>query len=232
MGLGNSRARLGIRILTIALGATAPAVSAISAHAAVTPGGLWHLDETSGQVATDASGAHNDGTLHGGVVIGVAGVSGTAYDFSKDGSWVEVPSSSSLNPGGDDFSVSAWVNLEVAPVKGTTYDIVRKGTVKSAGGEFKLEIIKNGYARCTARDADRNTVRVNSPRINLANGQWHQVTCVRSGSSWKIVTDGRTRSKTVSLGSVSNVVSLSIGSKYGNEDGTPGRVDEVQVTTG
>ena len=232
MGLGNSRARFGVRLLTIALGVAAPAVSAMSAQAAVTPGGLWHFDETSGQVATDTSGAHNDGRLHGGVGLGVAGVTGTAYDFSKEGSWVEVESSPSLNPGGADFSVSAWVNLEVAPVKGKTYDIVRKGTVKSVGGEFKLEIIKNGYARCTARDANRNTVRVNSPRVNLANGHWHQVTCVRSGSSWKIITDGRTRSKTVSLGSVSNAVSMAIGSKYGTEDGTPGRVDEVQVTTG
>lgn len=229
MGLGTSRARR--RILIIALGAALPLASPVTAQAATT-GGVWHFDETSGQVAADGSADQNNGTLHGGVVVGVPGISGTAYDFSADGSWVEVQSSPSLNPGGADFSFSAWVNLEVAPVKGKTYDIVRKGTVKSAGGEFKLEIIKNGYARCTARDANRNIVRVNSPRSNLANGQWHQVTCVRSGNTWRIVTDGRTRTKTVTLGSVSNAVSLAIGSKYGNEDGTPGRVDEVQLTIG
>ena len=202
------------------------------AAAVTTDVGLWHLDETSGAVAADGSGSGHDGVLHGGVVQGVAGHDGTAYSFETPGSWVEVADSAGFNPGTSNFSVSAWVNLSKAPGDGVTYDIIRKGLTTTKTGEFKLEIVKGGKVRCTAKDSARLRGAITGPRTNIADGTWHHVGCARVGSSWRVTVDARVRSKTVAFGSIGNTRSLSIGSKYGQEDATPGRVDEVRFTIG
>lgn len=202
------------------------------ATGAVPGGAMWELDETTGTQAGDSSGNGNHGTLRGAVTVGLTGHQGTAYSFRADGSWVEVPSSVTLNPGADDFGFSAWVNLTRAPGKGVTYDIIRKGLAATPGGEFKLEIISGGRARCTAKDAARSTAGITGPKVNLADARWHHVGCARVGSSWQVIIDGKIRSKAVTLGSISNTKALSIGSKYGNEDGTPGLVDEVRLSIG
>ena len=49
-----------------------------------------------------------DGTWNGGVTAGVAGISGTAYDFDGSGDYVEL--GSSLIAGTGDFTISAWIN--------------------------------------------------------------------------------------------------------------------------
>jgi hypothetical protein len=211
----------------LAAAATAPA------DAATPPGAMWHLDETSpGAEALDSSGNANHGTLRGDVVTGLAGHLGTAYSFETPGAWVEVPTHATLNPGTRNFAFSAWVNFSVAPGTGVTYDIVRKGLSATAGGEYKLEIINGGRVKCEAKDSARRRVVITGPRVSLADSQWHQIGCARVGSSWRVIIDGKVKSKSVTLGSVSNSKSLSIGSKYGQEDGTPGLVDQVQLTIG
>lgn len=206
--------------------------SAQPAVAVAQPGATWLLDETAGTVVVDSSGNGNHGALRGGVTVGHTGHQGTAYSFQADGSWIEVPSSATLNPGVSNFTFSAWMNLTIAPGKGVTYDIIRKGLAATPGGEYKLEIITGGRARCTAKDSARSTAGITGPKVNLADGRWHQVGCARVGSSWQVIIDGKVRSRTVTLGSVSNTKSLSIGSKYGKEDGTPGLVDEVHFAVG
>lgn len=212
---------------TVAMTAAAPAASAAS-----TAGGFWHLDETSGSVAGDVSDNGNDGRIRGDVDLGLPGYLGTAYSFAADGSWIEVPTTDSLNPGAEDFSVLAWVKVDDAPGKGETYDIVRKGLAGTKGGEFKLEIVKNGLVRCTAKDSVRHRGAITGPRGDIADGRWHLVGCAREGSAWRVMVDGRTRSRDAGLGSISNTKSLSIGSKYGQQDAMPGLIDEVQLTIG
>jgi hypothetical protein len=205
-------------------------LSAPPATAATGSGGLWHFDDPAGsRTALDSSGNNGVGLLREGVVAGVPGAVGTAFDFrAQEGGWVEIPDSPALNPGTRDFTVAASVKLDVPPPVGDTYDIVRKGVTKSVGGEFKLEVVKNGYARCTAKDGNRLVASVTGPRRNVADGAWHRITCVRTATSFKITVDGIVRTKLVNLGSISNTRSLSIGAKYGEEDRTPGAIDEVQ----
>lgn len=211
----------------LAAAATQPAV------AATPPGAIWHLDETTpGAQAIDSSGNGNHGTLHGDVVIGQTGRLGTAYSFETPGAWVEVPSSTSLNPGKRNFAFSASVNFTVAPGPGVTYDIIRKGLSATSGGEYKLEIVNGGRVKCETKDSARRRIVITGPNVSLADGTWHQVGCARVGSSWQVIIDGKVKSKTVTLGSVSNTKTLAIGSKYGQDDGTPGLVDEVRVTIG
>ncbi|MBA2560997.1 MAG: LamG domain-containing protein [Propionibacteriales bacterium] len=202
-----------------------------SAEAASTVRGLWHLNEKSGSIAYDSSGKGNNGTNYG-ATIGVEGHLLTAYAFDSTNAHVLVPSSATLNPGRANFSYSAWVNFTVAPGSGQTYDIVRKGVTTTSGGEFKLEIYEGGRARCTAKDSAALLGVIQGPRTSLADGRWHQITCKRAGSTWSVTVDGQVRSKTVAFGSISNASALSIGSKYGTADGTPGRIDEVRLAIG
>ena len=59
----------------------------------------WNMDEPAGSTTMlDSSGNGNNGTLKNGVQAGVPGETGTAYLFSGQ-SYVDVPSSNSLNPG-------------------------------------------------------------------------------------------------------------------------------------
>ncbi|MGH3471985.1 MAG: LamG-like jellyroll fold domain-containing protein, partial [Nocardioidaceae bacterium] len=157
---------------------------------------------------------------------------GTAYSFVPEGSWVEIPSSDSLNPGTRDFSFSAWIKVSQAPTADQTYDAVRKGLTTTKTGDFKFEMSKGGKVRCIAKDSARHAASVYGPVRNYADGSWHYFTCARTGSSWSITIDGITRSKLGSLGSISNGSALSIGSKYGDQDDVVGLLDEVQFTIG
>lgn len=219
-------------VLAVSALAAVTALPAQAAVAAEAGGGSWAFDETSGTVAVDRSGFGNDGTLRGAVGLGQQGHAGTAFSFAAEGSWVEVPSQDSLNPGTEDFTFTAWVNLATPPLNGATYDIVRKGLTTTKGGEFKVEVIKNGLVRCTTKDAAKVRGAITGPRVNVANGAWHQIGCARVGNTWRVIVDNKVRSKTIALGSISNTKSLSIGSKYGQEDGTPGLVDDVLLTIG
>ncbi len=189
--------------------------------------GWWHFDETSGSVAHDSSGRGNDGALHG-AMVGLPGYDGTSYAFANN-AWVEVPASESLNPGTEDFYLSARVNFTVAPGPDETYDIIRKGRFATDGGEYKLEIVSGGRVRCTARDSDGVAGAVYGPKTNLADGNWHLIGCRLTGSKFSVGADNVVWSKSVPFGWIGNSKALSIGSKYGEEDGVPGRIDEVRL---
>jgi hypothetical protein len=208
----------------VSLGATAPPASA------ATGGGIWQLDETSGSSVSDSSGNGNDGTVHGGVVMGVPGHTGTAFDFHASGSWVEVPSSDSLNPGTADFTVSAWVNSDTTPGSGQSYEVVRKGLGSTSGGEFDLQIVNHGYAKCIAKDSSGRSESLRGPAIRVTDGQWHSLACSRTGSTWSVTVDGTTVSTQAGLGSIGNTKSLAIGSRYGNGHNVLGAVDDVELS--
>jgi hypothetical protein len=211
--------------ILVSLGATAPAASAATGG-----GGVWQLDETSGSVVSDSSGNGNDGTVHGGVVLGVPGHTGTAFDFHASGSWVEVPSSDSLNPGTADFTVSAWVNSDTTPGSGQSYEVVRKGLGGTSGGQFDLQIVNHGYAKCIAKDSSGKSESLRGPAIRVTDGQWHSLACSRTGSTWSVTVDGTTVSTQAGLGSIANTKSLAIGSRYGNGHNVLGAVDDVEIS--
>lgn len=222
--------RLAVVIGATVLGVGTGGLTAGASAAAV--GGLWHLDETSGQVAADSSGSGAHGAVRGPVALGQEGHRGTAFAFGPVNAWVEVPSTAATNPGTRDFEATAWIRFSKAPGTGVTYDVLRKGLSYTAGGEFKLEIISGGRARCIAKDAARVRGAVVFAGRNLADGRWHRVGCVRTGAAWQVVVDGVVKSKSVGLRDIANGKSLSIGSKYGTEDPFPGLVDEVELSFG
>lgn len=193
--------------------------AAVPASASTTAG-LWHMDETSGTVAHDSSGHHNDGRLEH-----VAFASG-AFSFNGTDSRVLVPDDPSLDPGSADISMSVQVDFDSIHIH--DYDLLRKGT---SGEFYKIEIASDGKARCQFHGSSHDAGFVFGP--DLADGTWHTITCTKTGSRISGTVDGRTASRNVSIGSIANHEALSFGGKAsGPQDLYRGLMREVQITIG
>jgi concanavalin A-like lectin/glucanase superfamily protein len=143
------------------------------------PAGLvlhYALDEGSGSVAADSSGAGNDGTIEGSPAW-IAGVSGSALGF--DGSRDYVATGKSLLDSLPEFTIACWLkgNLGLASRSGLVgqNDCVEYGVVSS------------------------NTIQIWTPgggSVNLdwpydADADWHSIVSVGDGTSLTIYIDGK-----------------------------------------
>ena len=175
--------------------------------------GHWAFNESgTPSTAADSSGKGNNGND-----FNITG-NGQYYSFNGSSSRVIVPENSSLDPGSADFSYGVTLKMAAGPVTGETYDVLRKGLTTTTGGDYKLEISNsNGLAvaRCIVKDAQKVAAIIRAGSVDLADNQWHDVTCSRSGNSVTITIDGTKRgTKTVSvLGTVSNAADLAVGAK-------------------
>jgi hypothetical protein len=213
--------------------ASAVAIVALAPGSAfgASPAAVWHMDETSGSVMHDSSGHGYNGTLSN-VQVGVAGFSGSkAYGFNGTSSKVVVPDVSGLNPGTKDLVVSVHVAFSAVPAD--DYDLIRKGLQSTAGGDWKIEIVRvNGaaIARCYLRGSSGSWQKTTGP--NLADGAWHTITCERHATTVQMSVDGTVWKKTTTIGSISNTAPLSIGAKASGGDWMKGTIDEVSITIG
>jgi hypothetical protein len=178
--------------------------------------GLWHLDETAGSTAFDASGNGNDGAASN------VGMDGSGYLFDGSSSVVVVPTSDSLNPGTSAFSFSVTFRTSVAPGAGLDYDLMRKGLTTTSGGEYKVEILQaNGKSRalCVVKDSAKKALQIRG-NTDLADGRVHTITCSRTATGLTVIVDGLApRTKSGATGSISNSAPVSLGAKA---EGGPG----------
>ncbi len=211
---------VGGAVGTFLVGALVLAGSPVSAATTV---GLWHMDETSGSTAVDSSGHHNDGKNSN-----IAYAAG-AYGFNGRSSRVLVSDDASLDPGSTDITIALKVRFTVAPSRAVhDYDLVRKGDSSTF---YKIEITLEGRARCQFHGSSRDGGLVFGP--DLSDGQWHTITCTKTSSKIAGSVDGRSASRSVQIGSISNGVSLSLGGKSsGTQDLYLGSMDEVKITIG
>lgn len=206
------------KVLAVTAAVTAGTLLSLApaASAATTYRAHWTLDETSGTRALDSSGHNNTGTDFNVVMTG------TGYRFNGTNSRVIVPTSATLNPGTATFSWGVTLSMTQPPSPiGETYDVLRKGLVTNAGGDYKLEVKNvNGsaVARCVAKTIKSGSKVLASIQggSNLANGAQHTITCTKTSTGISIKVDAqtpRTKSYSGGLGSVSNADSLSLGAK-------------------
>jgi hypothetical protein len=210
-------------------------LSSSIAGAASTPVALWHLDEKSGSSAADTVGGHT-GTLHH-VTVGVSGFTGSAYRFDGSSSYVEVPSSPSLNPGSAPIKFTVHIRYTVTPQKASTadYDILRKGTSSDSAQFYKLEIRPDNRAVCrfVGSKTTKSGILIHTgPALN--DGRWHTIRCAKAASSISLTVDGRTFTRTGRVGSISNTGPLTLGAKPGSpfSDFYNGDLDEVSIRIG
>jgi hypothetical protein len=203
------------------------AVMAAPAQALAATAALWHMDERSGTVMHDAVGNH-DGTISR-VRLGEPGFINTAFGFVRsDKSQVTVPSASDINPGSGTFTISLHVYATTTPTTGD-YDLVKKGSYGSSGGEYKVEVLKNGKAQCAFKGSSNYAAVSGGP--NLANGHWFTVRCTKTSSSVILKVSGSVYSRSISVGSIANSSPVGIGGAPGS-DFTDGRLDEVALIHG
>ena len=189
---------------------------------------LWHMDDAS--VMSDSSGNGNDGTTSA-ITLETPGYDGTggAYSFDGSSSVVIVPNSDSLNPGSSDVTMVAHAKFtdDPGPTVGD-YDLVRK---KGKKVQYKMEIIRGARPYCIfGGDVDKAAI---SLRRNLADGEWHTITCSKTSSRISIQVDGgRTKAKTVTIGSISNSGSVILGREGSTGDWFAGQLDEVSILIG
>jgi hypothetical protein len=185
---------------------------------------LWHMDEPSGSAMTDSVGGHT-GTLHS-VSPGQPGFLGSAYGFGGSG-YVSVPSSSDLNPGSRNVTISIAMKTTSRPPP-EDWDLIRKG-LASDSGEFKVEYYPDGRASCGFQGTGSHIELRAGPALD--DGQWHSVQCTKTASAIRLVVDGQTFSKSGSVGSITNGAAVAIGARPGSEY-FRGTLDEASISVG
>jgi hypothetical protein len=190
---------------------------------------LWHMEEPNKLV--DSSGNENHGDTTD--IESVPGTEGRGYRFNGSTSIARVQSSSSLNPGDDDVQFTVHMRFDRVP--DTDYDVIRKGLGDTQGGEYKMQVApsrdgEEARANCTFHGSSGEG-KVNSD-VNVADGDWHTVSCTKTANAIEVSVDGNRESERVQVGSISNDEPLTIGAKSFPDDQFRGDMDEVSVRIG
>jgi hypothetical protein len=208
-------ASVGLTVLLLA-----PAASAASIAAD------YPMDDSPGTtILHDTSGNHNDGRIQGSVTA-----TGSYFHFGGSG-WVNVPNSSSLNPGSADLLIHVEVRTSTRPGTGSTdFDLVRKG----GSQQYKVELYGasgGGIALCALKGSQSKATL--KGRTNLVDGNWHTIECAKTSNRVTLTVDGNVeKSVNATLGSISVSKSLAIGSKYGRDDWTKADLRNIVITVG
>jgi hypothetical protein len=222
---------------SVVFGAAGLFVLATATGALADTRALWHMDELSGTTMQDSSGYGNHGQISPTVTLGKPPIaSGTAYGFNGIDSHVRVGTdNNSLDPGDQNITVSAWVRL-VGPIQDDSYDVVRKGTGTSAGGDWKMEI-KNfqrlgtvGKLKCTFRGHVASVSKTARP--DIMDGLAHHLQCIKTSTQVIAVVDGRQFTRTATAGTIANSDGAMVGAKTPTDDVFNGDLDEIQVQIG
>jgi concanavalin A-like lectin/glucanase superfamily protein len=188
---------------------------------------LWHMDEPAGATTmADSSGFGNNGTLNGPVTTGVPGFQGNAYSFSGH-SYVDVPTSDSLNPGTANVGISFYMNTTHLPTSGD-YDLVRKGVYPQQ--QYKIELLKTNQIACSFTGSSGSSNATGG--ANLADGTWHHIECIKTPTTIQLLIDGvLVKTTSVIIGSISTTGDASLGAHPGY-DWYQGMLDEVSIAIG
>jgi hypothetical protein len=214
------------------------ALSPVTAEAAVVAS--WQLDEApkaTTMVDSASLGGTNNGVIHN-VETGVAGlVSGKAYRFDGPQDYVEVADDPDLDPGTANITATAIVRADNKGMPSDSYDIIRKGVVTTAGGEWKMEIKRTsdplvGRLHCVFKgvlpDGTASTVqRTNG--VDLIDGNIHTLKCVKTATAVSAVVDGKAAAITKAAGSIANNQPVIVGAKTASDDVLQGVLDNVTI---
>jgi hypothetical protein len=190
------------------------------------PRSYWRLDESSGTVAADQTGA-NGGTYVGGVTLAQAGAlagdTNTSALFDGVNDYVTALDSSSL-----DLTTAVGVEAWVKRTKSAAYQVI---VGKPGNGQSKFE----NYAlwldtsnRVIGYFGDGvNFVSVVGPAIDT---NWHHVVTTYDNATAKIYVDGTLRASTAStIRLTANALPLNIGRASSSAYYFGGRIDELAV---
>lgn len=200
--------------------------------------GLWSFNgpDTTDKIY-DRSGQNNNGYFIGGATTTakVAGKIGQALTFDGVNDYVNVPSQSSIDFGASqDFTISVWVKTTQAGVAGQYPMIVNK--MEGFGGppQFGYEISLHSQdtdPTWAMEICSSGSCSVVHSEQDIADGTWHHIVAMRSGSTVSLYQDGGfVRSTSASAGTLANVQPLNIGRETdGSQYYFNGSTDELRI---
>jgi hypothetical protein len=182
------------------------------AWAALVKAADWQMNEASGQMR-DSSGHGDNGTPTD------VSQTGSTYAFKGKGSTshVDVPDDASLGPQAKDITLTARVMVDnTHQMDDDSYDVVRKGLVTTAGGDYKMEIKRAadptvGKLHCFFRGTQASVNKV--ANRDIVDGNWHTLQCSKTSGSVVARVDGRSFTRMGSAGSISNASAVMVGGK-------------------
>ena len=182
------------------------------------PIGLWHLDETGGNIAYDSSGQGNDGTVY--QAQWVDSPFGSCLLFDGDYNYVSVDDDDSLDL--SNLTIVAWIKTESSDAN--AHMIVTKFETSSPylGYGFrvyegKLNFWSSAYGSWVSGSGV------------VSDGQWHLVAVTVEGSECKFYIDGSPDAAVTSAPPPVNDVSLIIGARGDGLRCFEGEIDEVEI---
>jgi len=191
--------------------------------------GIWLFDEGEGEVLKDSSRNGNNGTVAG--AKWVDGKFGKALQFNGSSSYVEVPSSDSLNSIADEITVVAWMKYANW---GNWARVVARGNWTAAMDQYQFLLLLGGSTGdmgfCVSIKGERASY---AGRTALKQDQWHHVAGTSDGVTVKLYVDGELIGSSASAKPVNKVEEepLTIGCGYAGARAAffSGTVDEVAI---
>jgi hypothetical protein len=181
---------------------------------------LLHLNETSGNIAFDASSYSN----HGAYSTTMAAVDGK-FGKGLGATAFNIPGSPSLNVGAADFTIEVWT--KIPPLEANQKVLVKKTDDATIG--FALHVGTEqwgGVAQFEMRDG-AGQVRSASSKTRIADNRWHHVAVTRAGTQLMLYVDGiqEVGGPISGFGSCASNLSLRVGGGQ-----SVGIIDELRVS--
>jgi len=192
-------------------------------------GAYWNMDETPNTTTVaDSSGNGNNGTSSINSNIS-NGWYGRARTFNGSNQVINVGNGSSLSPGSNSFTISAWIKTSSS----TSQKIYAKDNC-SSGSLIQFDVQNTNIVRFQIGNSSRTTSLVNSTST-VADGNWHHVVGMRDTASGtlKVYIDGvldNSASDSIAGQSINNAVNATIG-RCGtfNTEVFNGSIDELRI---
>ena len=148
--------------------------------------GIWLLDEGKGDIAEDASGNGNDGTLMG-APNWVDGKFGDALEFSGSSTYVNCGNAEALNV--NVFSVSFWYNF---PSTQSWNHMISRGQHVASGtpGSVNWGVMMYSAEQRILFETYNDTGWT-AVITDTTTGQWHHVVATFDGSTMQLYHDGQ-----------------------------------------
>jgi len=181
--------------------------------------GDWHFDENSGGTAYDNSGYGNNGTING--ATWADGKYNPALSFDGVDDYVQVSHSSSLNIGGSEITLEAWIKANALPPAGQRWQILGKADA------YALQLSDGGNGKARVWLGPLTGYIETNPVIST--GSWYHLVGVYDGNSVKIYINGELKKEVAKTGNqATSTNNLIIGARipggYFN-----GIIDEARI---
>lgn len=220
--------RLASRSIIVGVAIAFVVAFATPAHAALKTRALWNMDSLPTMV--DSAGGDNNGKTRD------IKLSGGAYSFNGTSSYAVVPDKANLDPGSASVRLSARISITQIPRTGQTFDIVRKGIKTTAGGYYKMEIVRSAtgtaVAACRFKDGDGGGRADAIGTVSLSGIGFVTITCTKTATGVSVAAGGKTTTVAKRLAAIANSASVNIGSKGDGTDWFPGLMDFVKIEIG